>query len=158
MTREPNHLLTAARKSLPSPRTPGVCMSRTELAILVNAHIHHNEPNARPLDSRSIGSYERGLYRWPRDFVRMAFRAALNAESDMALGFYPGWRNGLPDDQFPVSTVAPTSDVALTPDIVPTAAVVPTADVRFDMISLSSGSVLVTDRRRTAYIGTSNLH
>lgn len=84
----PNDQLRQARELLPSQQAPGECMSRQELAELVNAWVFYHAGERVELDHNYIGKLERGVIRWPRRLYRQAFRAVLHAETDAQLGFY----------------------------------------------------------------------
>ena len=83
-----NDQLRQARELLPSQRTPGECMSRQELAELVNAWVFYHAGERVELDHNYVGKLERGVIRWPRRLYRQAFRAVLHTETDAQLGFY----------------------------------------------------------------------
>ncbi|MGI5213393.1 hypothetical protein [Plantactinospora sp. CA-290183] len=114
----PNTVLSEARRSLSSPRRPGQCMSRAELADAVNAALSQLYPGrdlaAHYVDSRWIGKLERGEHRWPSEERRTALRHVLGIPTDTRLGLYsprrtdsartgnnhghapsPDWLNGL---------------------------------------------------------------
>ncbi|MGA5304586.1 hypothetical protein ACPCHT_32075 [Nucisporomicrobium flavum] len=63
-------------------------MSRQEVADAVNHYLARKGYNEADIDANYVGKLERGEHRWPRDTRREAFRAALGAASDAALGFY----------------------------------------------------------------------
>ncbi|HZN71003.1 MAG TPA: hypothetical protein VFC00_04865 [Micromonosporaceae bacterium] len=83
-----NDQLRQARELLPSQRTPGECMSRQELAELVNEWVFYHGGERVELDHNYVGKLERGVIRWPRRLYRQAFRAVLHVETDAQLGFY----------------------------------------------------------------------
>ena len=91
---ERNERLIAARQSRPSPRVPGRCLSRSELAEAVNAWMREHTPQPGALDAHYLGRLERGAVRWPGKDYRAAFRAVLGVASDDALGFRPPNRQG----------------------------------------------------------------
>jgi hypothetical protein len=84
---EANHQLRAARERTASPSNPGMCLSRQELADLVNAWVweHHNKTVFAT--ANYIGKLEIGLIRWPDQARREAFRAILSVPKDSDLGF-----------------------------------------------------------------------
>lgn len=84
-----NDRLRAAREAIASPRVPGACASRTELAELVNAWLATNTTRPGILDDAYVARLERGRIRWPNSDYRAAFRAVLGAQSDAELGFHP---------------------------------------------------------------------
>ncbi|MGH3874963.1 MAG: XRE family transcriptional regulator [Pseudonocardiaceae bacterium] len=86
---EPNDLLRRARKRIESPYSSGDCLSRQELAELVNAWVYeHKDHRIIELNANYIGHLERGKIRWPQDpDRRAAFRAVLGAATDAELGF-----------------------------------------------------------------------
>ncbi|WP_028923912.1 hypothetical protein [Pseudonocardia acaciae] len=82
-----NGQLRAARERMNSTDQPGECLSRHELAELVNAHVFHHHGRVVEMDANYVGKLERGVIRWPGKLYREAMRAVLNAPSDVALGF-----------------------------------------------------------------------
>jgi hypothetical protein len=82
-----NEQLRRARERTESPSHPGECLSRQELAELVNAHIWRNHGKTVEIDANYIGKLERGVIRWPGALYREALRAALVVSTDAALGF-----------------------------------------------------------------------
>lgn len=88
---EPNDLLRQARERTESPSASGDCLSRQELAELVNTWVYDHTPQHRiiELDANYIGKLEQGTIRWPQDPDRRAgFRAVLGAATDAELGFH----------------------------------------------------------------------
>ncbi|MGH3772817.1 MAG: XRE family transcriptional regulator [Pseudonocardiaceae bacterium] len=83
-----NDQFRAARERTASLANPDACLSRQELAELVNTWIwnHCNNKNSK-LTASYIGKLEQGLIRWPGTVYREAFRAILGAPTDSALGF-----------------------------------------------------------------------
>jgi hypothetical protein len=90
---EPNHLLRAARQAAGSPASPGLAMSRSELAESVNASIYRRTGREARLDGHYVAKLERGVIRWPGDGYRTAFREVLGAATDSDLGFRMPRRN-----------------------------------------------------------------
>jgi hypothetical protein len=87
---EPNDQLRRARERTESPNSSGDCLSRQELAELVNAWVfeHTEEHRVIELDANYIGKLEQGTIRWPQDPARRAgFRAVLGVATDAELGF-----------------------------------------------------------------------
>ncbi|MGH8571573.1 MAG: XRE family transcriptional regulator [Gammaproteobacteria bacterium] len=87
---EPNDLLRGARERVESPYASGDCLSRQELAELVNAWVfeHTEDHRVIELDANYIGKLEQGVIRWPREPERRAaFRAVLGVATDAELGF-----------------------------------------------------------------------
>ncbi len=82
-----NERLHAARQSTPSPRVPGACLSRAELAEAVNTWLSEHVDRPGALDEQAIARYERGTVRRPNRDYRAALRAVLGATSDAELGF-----------------------------------------------------------------------
>lgn len=76
-----------ARQRTASPTHPKECLSRQELAELINTWIwdHHN--TIAEATANYVGQLERGTIRWPGKSVREARRAILGAPTDSALGF-----------------------------------------------------------------------
>jgi hypothetical protein len=85
---EPNDLLRGARERTESPHASGDCLSREELADLVNAWLfEHTGGRRAELDGNYIGKLEQGRIRWPQDpNRRAALRAVLGVETDAELG------------------------------------------------------------------------
>ncbi|MGH3865506.1 MAG: XRE family transcriptional regulator [Pseudonocardiaceae bacterium] len=85
---EANDQFRAARERTASPTHQGMCLTRQELADLVNAWVwnHHNE-KVVVVTAHYIGRLETGTIRWPTALYREAFRAILSAPDDAALGF-----------------------------------------------------------------------
>lgn len=85
---EPNELLRAAREATPSRRTPGLGMSRDELAEAVALWLAENDPKHRmvPFDADHLGKIERGQVRRPGRHYVAALCAVLGA-SETELGF-----------------------------------------------------------------------
>jgi len=82
-----NDQLRAARERTASPTHPDECVSRQELAELVNAYIWNHHEKMVALDANYMGKLERGCIRWPDKLYREALRAILNVPTDAALGF-----------------------------------------------------------------------
>lgn len=81
-----NDQLRAARERTASPTHPGECVSRQELAELVNAYIWDHHDKVVELDANYLGKLERGVIRWPSELYREALRAILGVSTDSALG------------------------------------------------------------------------
>ncbi len=88
----PNDLLWEARQRTASPACAEDCLTRQELAELVNAWVwdHHHE--VMDASANYVGKLERGVIRWPGKLYREAFRAILGVPTDAALGFVNGRR------------------------------------------------------------------
>ncbi|MGH3980970.1 MAG: XRE family transcriptional regulator, partial [Pseudonocardiaceae bacterium] len=87
---EPNDQLRRARERTESPYASGDCLSRQELAELVNAWVfeHTEDHRVIELDANYIGKLEQGSIRWPQDpDRRTAFRVVLGVATDAELGF-----------------------------------------------------------------------
>ncbi|MGH3564508.1 MAG: XRE family transcriptional regulator [Pseudonocardia sp.] len=82
-----NDQLRTARELTASPTHPDECVSRQELAELINAYIWHHHKKMVALDANYLGKLERGCIRWPDKLYREALRAILNVPTDAALGF-----------------------------------------------------------------------
>lgn len=82
-----NDQLRAARERTGSPEHPGECLSRQELAELVNDHVWRHHSRVVEMDANYVGKLERGVIRWPGKLYREALRAVLTAPTDTALGF-----------------------------------------------------------------------
>ncbi len=87
-----NDLLWEARQRTASPACAEDCLTRQELAELVNAWVwdHHHE--VMDASANYVGKLERGVIRWPGKLYREAFRAILGVPTDAALGFVNGRR------------------------------------------------------------------
>ncbi|MGH3824625.1 MAG: XRE family transcriptional regulator [Pseudonocardiaceae bacterium] len=92
-----NNEFRAARKRTASLTYPEDCLSRQELAELVNAWIwdHHHKTVA--LSGNYIGKLEQGVIRWPGKLYREALRAILGVSTDAVLGFVHARRVKLVD-------------------------------------------------------------
>lgn len=84
---EPNDQLRRAREGTPSPHLPGECLSRQDLADLINGWIYQDTGETVELDANYIGKLERGVIRWPRKACRDALHAILGTHTDAQLGF-----------------------------------------------------------------------
>ncbi|MGH3887890.1 MAG: XRE family transcriptional regulator, partial [Pseudonocardiaceae bacterium] len=83
-----NEQLRAARERTASLTSPDVCLSRQELAELVNAWVwEHYDKKVVEASANWIGQLERGKIRWPGKIYREALRAILGVSTDAALGF-----------------------------------------------------------------------
>jgi hypothetical protein len=85
---QPNEQLRYAREQIPSRRVPGECLSRQDVAELVNKWIYDTTKKLVELDENYIGKLERGIIRWPNKLYRQAIRTVLRAESDAHIGFF----------------------------------------------------------------------
>jgi hypothetical protein len=85
---ESNNHLRRARERWPSRRTPGECLSRQEVAELVNDWLYKATGRVAELDANYIGKLERGVIRWPHREYRDGLRAVLRVETDAQLGFH----------------------------------------------------------------------
>ena len=85
---EPNVALRAAREAMPSRRTPGLGMSRDELAEAVVLWLAEHDPKHRmvPFDAGHLGKIERGQVRRPGRHYVAALCAVLGA-TEAELGF-----------------------------------------------------------------------
>ncbi len=86
MTAE-NKQLRAARERTASLTSPDVCLSRQELAELVNAWVWDHHEKLAEHSANWVGQLERGKIRWPGKMSREALRAILGVSTDAALGF-----------------------------------------------------------------------
>ncbi|MGQ0719616.1 MAG: helix-turn-helix domain-containing protein [Pseudonocardiales bacterium] len=82
-----NNQLRAARERTASLTGPDECLSRQELAELVNAWVWDHHDKMVELSANYIGQLERGKIRWPGKVYREALRAILGVSTDAALGF-----------------------------------------------------------------------
>ncbi|MGH3753108.1 MAG: XRE family transcriptional regulator [Pseudonocardiaceae bacterium] len=83
----PNDLLRAARQRTASLTSPDVCLSRQELAELVNTSAWEHHDKVLYHSANWVGQLERGQIRWPGKVAREALRAILGVPTDAALGF-----------------------------------------------------------------------
>ncbi|MER6798655.1 ATPase, partial [Amycolatopsis mediterranei] len=91
-----NKRLRAARESTGSKYHPGECLSRRELAELVNAYLWDHHRQRTTLDDNYVAKLERGTIRWPNARYRAAFRAVLDVRTDADLGFVNSRRPAAP--------------------------------------------------------------
>ncbi|MGH3718307.1 MAG: XRE family transcriptional regulator [Pseudonocardiaceae bacterium] len=82
-----NTQFRAARERTASPTSADDCLSRQELADLVNAWIWTHHDKKKLLTASYIGKLEQGSIRWPGILYREAFRAIFGVSTDSALGF-----------------------------------------------------------------------
>ncbi len=82
-----NKLLRAARERTASLVSPDVCLSRQELAELVNAWVWEHHHKVVDASENYVGKLERGIICWPGKLYREAFRAIFGVSTDAALGF-----------------------------------------------------------------------
>ncbi len=82
-----NDQLRAARQRTASLTSPDVCLSRQELAELVNTWAWNHHEKTLYHSVSWVGQLERGKIRWPSKVSREALRAILGVSSDAALGF-----------------------------------------------------------------------
>ncbi|MGH3935758.1 MAG: XRE family transcriptional regulator [Pseudonocardiaceae bacterium] len=82
-----NNQLRGARERTASFTSPDVCLSRQELAELVNAWVWDHHHKVVELSANYVGQLERGKIRWPGKIYREALRAILGVSTDAALGF-----------------------------------------------------------------------
>ncbi len=82
-----NKKLQAARERTASLTSPDVCLSRQELAELVNAWVWDHHHKVVELTANYVGQLERGKIRWPGKLYREGLRAILGVSTDTALGF-----------------------------------------------------------------------
>lgn len=82
----PNDQLRVVRERTASPTHSDECLSRQELAELVNAYIWDHHGKVVELDANYMGKLERGVIRWPCGLYREALRAILGVSTDSALG------------------------------------------------------------------------
>ncbi len=83
-----NEQLRAARQRTASLTHSDACLSRQELAELVNTWVwEHHDKKVVQASANWIGQLERGKIRWPGKVCREALRAILGAATDTELGF-----------------------------------------------------------------------
>jgi tetratricopeptide (TPR) repeat protein len=89
-----NEVISELREALTSPRRPGQCMSRGELADAVNRALVELYPDpkvdlrAEYVDPRWVGKLERGEHRWPSEHRRAALRRVFGVGKDIELDLY----------------------------------------------------------------------
>jgi hypothetical protein len=83
----PNEQLREARERTASPRDPEYCLSRQELAELVNAWVWDHHHQKVEFDANYVGKLEQGVIRWPGTVCREALRVIFGVPADSALGF-----------------------------------------------------------------------
>ncbi len=84
---EANDQLRAARQRTASLTSPDVCLSRQELAELVNTWAWDHHEKMLEHSANWVGQLECGKIRWPGKVSREALRAILGVSTDAALGF-----------------------------------------------------------------------
>ncbi|MGH4002058.1 MAG: XRE family transcriptional regulator, partial [Pseudonocardiaceae bacterium] len=84
---EANDQLRTARQRTASLTSPDVCLSRQELAELVNAWAWAHHEKTLEHSANWVGQLESGKIRWPGKVSREALRAILSVPTDAALGF-----------------------------------------------------------------------
>jgi transcriptional regulator with XRE-family HTH domain len=84
---EANEKLREARKRTESLAQPDLCLSRQELAELVNTWIWDHRNKVMGASANYIGQLERGKIHWPGKLYREALRAILGVSTDAELGF-----------------------------------------------------------------------
>lgn len=94
---EPNDQLRAARERVESPSTPGMPLTRQELADLVNAQVYRATGKVVAIEANHIGKWERGVIRWPAAHYRAALRIVFDVATDSDLGFRPPRRGNVED-------------------------------------------------------------
>lgn len=82
-----NEKLREARERTASPADPDACLSRQELAELVNAWVWEHHHKIVAASANYIGQLERGKVRWPGKLYREALRAIFGVSTDATLGF-----------------------------------------------------------------------
>jgi hypothetical protein len=82
-----NDQLRAARQRTASLTYPDECLSRQELAELVNSWVWNHHHTRVEASANYIGQLERGTIRWPGTLYREALRAIFSVSTDSALGF-----------------------------------------------------------------------
>jgi hypothetical protein len=65
-----NDQLRAARERTASPTYPDECLSRQELAELVNTWIYEHHHTVVQASANWVGQLERGTIRWPGQLYR----------------------------------------------------------------------------------------
>ncbi|MBV8541542.1 MAG: XRE family transcriptional regulator [Pseudonocardiales bacterium] len=82
-----NDRLRVARRRTASLTHPGECLTRQELAELVNAWVWDHRHTKVEATANYIGKLEQGVIRWPGTLYREAFRAIFGVSTDSELGF-----------------------------------------------------------------------
>jgi tetratricopeptide (TPR) repeat protein len=115
---QPNVALRDLRQGHPSPTRPNECLSRPELADMVNRELASMNIEHQGIDGNYVGKLEQGKIRSPREETRReAFRRALQVSGDEDLGFfsYRSYRSNFVDrtlsaagsGHLPASTATP---------------------------------------------------
>ncbi|MBV8541814.1 MAG: XRE family transcriptional regulator [Pseudonocardiales bacterium] len=84
---EANERLRVARRRTASLTHPGGCLTRQELAELVNTWVWEHHDKKVEATANYVGKLEQGVIRWPGTLYREAFRAIFGVSTDSALGF-----------------------------------------------------------------------
>ncbi|MGH3821463.1 MAG: helix-turn-helix domain-containing protein [Pseudonocardiaceae bacterium] len=82
-----NDRLRAARERTASLICPDDCLSRQELAELINSWVWDHHHKVVEASANWVGQLERGKIRWPGRLYREALRAIFGVSTDAALGF-----------------------------------------------------------------------
>ena len=80
-----NEQFRAARQRTASLTSPDLCLSRQELAELVNTWAWDHHEKILYHSASWVGQIERGIIRWPSKASREALRAILGVPTDAAL-------------------------------------------------------------------------
>jgi hypothetical protein len=80
----PNGQLRVARERSASTSSPGMFLSRQELAERVNAYVWDHYSKRREWDGSYLGKLEQGVIRWPTILCRKALREILGVSTDDA--------------------------------------------------------------------------
>jgi hypothetical protein len=83
----PNDEFRAARQRTASLTHPDECLTRQELAELVNTWVWDHRHKKVEATANYLGKLEQGVIRWPGMLYREAFRAIFGVSTDSALGF-----------------------------------------------------------------------
>jgi len=99
----PNGQLRAARQRSTSTSSPGLCLSRQELAEQINAYVWDHYQKRTELDGNYLGKLERGVVRWPGKMYREALREILKVSTDAQLGFHDKHRTVISQEMVDVA-------------------------------------------------------
>lgn len=92
----PNTSLRELRERTPSQQHHGDCLSRQELAELVNSYLWRVHGQRVEIDAGYIGKLERGVIAWPGKLYREALRSILGVTTDVQLGLRNTRRTAVP--------------------------------------------------------------
>jgi len=83
----PNDQLRTARRRTASLTHPDECLTRQELAELVNTWVWEHHDKKVEATANYVGKLEQGIIRWPGTLCREAFQAISGVSTDSDPGF-----------------------------------------------------------------------